>query len=59
MFVGRSHYPDVVAAFLQFHDQVDEPRDGPFHSLAQGFVVLGQDPSDRAGAREERDTCSH
>ena len=58
MLVGCSHYPDVVAALLQLHDQVDEPRDGPFHSLAQGLVVLGQDPSDRAGAREERHTCS-
>ena len=39
----------MVTTFLQFHDEVDEPCDGPFHSLAQGLVVLGQDPSDRTG----------
>jgi len=34
----------MVAALLELHDQVDEPSDGPLHTLAQSLVVLGQDP---------------
>ena len=43
--VRSPHDPGVVAALLELHHDVDEASDASLHSLAEGVVVLGQDPA--------------
>ena len=43
--VRSPHDPGVVAALLELHHDVDEASDAALHSLAEGVVVLGQDPA--------------
>ena len=35
----------MVAAFLELHDEVNEPGDAALHSFTQRLVVLCQDPT--------------